>query len=102
VKPHPIFERKGDDLYLSQEIPFSKAVLGGEAEIETLEKGSIILDIPAGTEPEKVFRISGKGLTRFGSFNKRGDLYVKIKIKTPKKVSKRQKDLLEELNKEGL
>ncbi len=102
VKLHPVFERKGDDLYLSQEIPFSKAVLGGEAEIETLEKGSIILEIPAGTESEKVFRISGKGLTRFGSFNKRGDLYVKIKIRTPKKVSKRQKDLLGELDKEGL
>jgi len=102
VKPHPVFQRKGDDLYSSKEILFSEAVLGGETEVETLEGGSIILDIPSGTEPGKVFKISGKGVTRFGSSNKRGDLYLKIGIKTPKKISKKQKEILESLRKEGL
>jgi len=101
IKNHPIFIRKGDDLYLSQEINYSQAILGDEIEIPVLEGTKIILVIPQGTESGKVLRISGKGIPNFGGYG-RGNMYVELKIKTPKKISKKQKELLNELKKEGL
>ena len=101
VKKHPVFERRGDDLFAVAEINFSQATLGDEIEIETLEKTKILLDIPTGTESGKVFRVSGKGIPHFGGYGK-GNMYVELKIKTPKKLSKKQKELLEELKKEGI
>lgn len=101
VKKHPEFERRGDDLFTETQISFWQAVLGDEVEIETLEKTKILLDIPAGTESGKVFRVSGKGIPHFGGYGK-GNLYIELKIKTPKKLSKKQKELLEKLKEEGL
>jgi molecular chaperone DnaJ len=101
VKEHPVFERKGDDLYASVPISFSQAVLGDEIEVDTLEKTKILLKVPAGTESGKVLRISGKGITHFSGYG-RGNLFVELIIKTPKKLSRRQKELLEELKKEGI
>lgn len=101
IKEHPVFERRGDDLYMAQEIPYSTAVLGGEIEISTLERSGLVLKIPQGSEFGKVLRISGKGVPHFGSYG-RGNLYVELIIKTPKKVSKKQKELLDELREEGL
>lgn len=101
VKTDKIFKRKGDDLFTEIPISFSQAVLGDEIEIETLEGKKILLKVPAGTQGGKIFRISNKGIPHFSSFG-RGDLYVKIKVKTPKKLSKKQKDLLRKLKEEGL
>ncbi len=101
IKKHPVFERKGDDLFVEVSIPFSLAALGGEIEVPTLEGKIILLKIPAGTESGKVFRISGKGIPHF-SGSGRGNLYVKVKIKTPKKLTKKQKEILEKLKEEGL
>ncbi len=101
IKKHPVFERRGDDLFTEAQISFSQAVLGDEIEIETLEKIKILLDIPAGTESGKVFRISGKGIPHFGGYGK-GNLYIELKINTPKKLSKKQKELLEKLKEEGI
>lgn len=101
VRPHSVFQRKGDDLSLEVPISFSSACLGDEVEITTLGGKRISLKIPQGTESGKVLRISGKGIPHFSGFG-RGDLYVKLNIKTPKKVSKKQKELLEKLKKEGL
>lgn len=101
IKKHPTFERRGDDLYTSNEITYSQAILGDEIEVPTLEGTSILLKVPAGTESGKVLRVSGKGVPYFGSGN-RGNMYVELFIKTPKKVSKKQKQLLEELREEGL
>ncbi|MDO8486236.1 MAG: molecular chaperone DnaJ [Candidatus Staskawiczbacteria bacterium] len=101
IKKHNIFERRGDDLYTLVQIGFSQAVLGDKIEVLTLEGVKILLDIPAGTESEKVFKISGKGIPHFGGYGK-GNLYVELKIKTPKKISKKQKELLDQLKKEGL
>ena len=99
IKPHPVFERQGDDLYISLPISFSEAVLGGKKEIQLLDKKNIILKIPTGTESGEIFRLRGKGIKHFNALGQ-GDLYVKVKIKTPKKVSAKAKELLEELKKE--
>lgn len=101
IKKHPIFERKGDDLYTSVPISISQAVLGGEVEIPSLERTKIFLKIPAGSETGKILKISGKGITHFSNQN-RGDLYVRLIIRIPKKITKKQKELLEELQRQGL
>lgn len=101
VKKHPVFARKEDDLYLSEYVGYSQAVLGGEVEIPTLEGAPILLNVPAGTESGRVLRISGKGIPHFDGYG-RGNLYVELHINTPKKVSRKQKQLLDELRKEGL
>jgi len=101
VKDHPVFERKGDDLYTSVYINFSQAALGDEIEVPTLEGKKILLKIPAGTESGKIFKISGKGIPHFSGYGK-GDLYVEVLIKTPKRLTKKQKELLKKLKEEGL
>jgi molecular chaperone DnaJ len=101
VKRHPVFERKGDDLYTRVPISFTQAALGDEIEVETLEKKKILLKVPAGVESGKIFRISGKGIPHFSAAG-RGNLYVELIVKTPKKLTKRQKELLEKLKEEGL
>lgn len=101
VKPHSIFKRKGDDLYISILISFSQAALGDEIEMPALEGKKILLKVPAGTESGKILRISEKGIPHF-SGSGRGNLYVELVVKTPKKLTKKQKELLEQLRKEGL
>jgi len=101
IKDHHVFKRKGDDLYVSWEISYSQAVLGDEIEIPTLEGKNILLKVPPGIESRKILRISGKGIPHFSGYG-RGNLYVELKIKTPKKISKKQKELLDQLKKEGL
>ncbi len=101
VKQHPIFKRKGDDLYVSLPISFSQASLGDEIEVPTLEGTKILLKIPSSIESGKVLRISEKGIPHFSGFG-RGNMYIELIVKTPKKLTKKQKELLEELKKEGL
>ena len=99
ISPHAVFERQGDDLYTSLSISFSEATLGSTKEIKLLDKKNIILKIPSGTESGEIFRLKDKGIKHFNAVGQ-GDLYVKVKIKTPKKVSAKAKKLLEELSKE--
>ncbi|MBU3896239.1 molecular chaperone DnaJ [Patescibacteria group bacterium] len=101
VKPHPVFERRGDDLFSTKNISFSQAALGGEADLQLLDKTDILLKVPAGIDSGKVLRISGKGIPHFGGYG-RGDLYVELKVKTPARLSKKQKELLEKLKEEGM
>ncbi|MGC9031245.1 MAG: molecular chaperone DnaJ [Minisyncoccia bacterium] len=101
IQRHKLFERKGDDLYFNKKVNLTTLILGGEVEIPTLEGKNILLKIPENTEPGKIFRISGKGIPHFGRFG-RGDLYVKILLDLPKKITSKQKELLEKLKKEGL
>jgi len=108
VKRHPIFKRKGDDLYVSLAISFSQAALGDEVEVPTLDSNpptthgkKILLKVSAGTESGKILKISGRGIPHFSGYGG-GNLYVELIVKTPKKLTKRQKELLEELKKEGL
>jgi len=101
IRKHPVFKRKGDDLYVQVPVSFSQAALGDEVEVVTLPGKKILLKIPAGTESGKILKISGKGVPHFSGFGN-GDMYVELIVKTPKKLSKRQKELLEELKKEGI
>ncbi len=101
VKKHSIFTRRGDDLYLSVPISFSQAALGDEIEVPTLEESKLLLKVPPGTESGKILRISGRGIPHFSGYG-RGNLYVKLIIKTPQKLSRKQKELLEKLKEEGI
>ena len=101
VKKHPIFNRKGDDLYTTVKIPLTAAVLGGKIEVPTLEKEKILFKIPTGTKSGEIFKISGKGLPHFSGYG-RGDLYFRVEIKIPKRLTKKQRELFEKLREEGL
>ena len=101
IKRHPVFQRRGDDLYVSKEISFSQAVLGDEVEIKTLGGGNILLEIPKGIESGKVLRVFQKGIPHFGGRGV-GNLFVELSIKTPQKLNNKQKELLEKLKEEGL
>jgi len=101
VKDHLVFSRKGDDLFASAQITLSQAALGDEIEVPTIEGTKVFLKVPAGVESGKIFRISEKGITRFSGYG-RGNMYVKINVKTPTRLTKKQKELLEKLKEEGL
>lgn len=99
VKPDKRFRREGQDIISEIEIPFSQASLGTVVGVLTVDD-EVKLRIPAGTQPGAVIRLQGKGVphTRGGS---RGDHYVRIKVTVPKHLTRRQKELLEEWEKEG-
>ncbi|MFX0076337.1 MAG: DnaJ C-terminal domain-containing protein [Candidatus Hermodarchaeota archaeon] len=100
VKDHDLFEREGDDIYIDHEIPFTTAALGGKTEVPGIEK-SISVTVPAGTKDSTVLRLKEKGFYKLNS-EKRGHQLVRIKIKVPKRINKKQKDLLEQLKTTGL
>ena len=95
VKAHPFFEREGKDMYCSVPISFAQAALGAEIIIPTLD-GEHKLKVPEGTQTGTTFRLRGKGLHGLQSSGK-GDLFVKVRIQTPSKLTKKQRELLEEL-----
>jgi len=101
VKPHPLFQRRGDDLYTTAHISFSQATLGDEIKINTLDGQPVMIRIPAGTDSGTIIKVSNKGIPKFGRMG-RGDLYVKLIVKIPKKLTKKQKEILEKLREEGL
>ncbi|MHB1516046.1 MAG: molecular chaperone DnaJ [Acidiferrobacteraceae bacterium] len=96
IKPHPLFRREGDDLHCEMPVSFVIAALGGEVGIPTLD-GRANLKIPPETQSDKVFRLRGKGVrnVRGGQV---GDLYCRLTIETPVKLTKRQKELLHEFD----
>ncbi|MCS6893026.1 MAG: molecular chaperone DnaJ [Deltaproteobacteria bacterium] len=96
VKPHPYFQRRGDDIYSEIEIPYALAVLGGEVAVKTVD-GDLILKIPPGTPSGKMFKLRDKGIQSIGS-RKRGDHLVQVQIYVPQKVSEEYKNLLHQLS----
>jgi molecular chaperone DnaJ len=98
MRQHPVFERRGSDLYRKLDISFPQASLGLTTTVETLHGGEK-LKIPEGTQNGTLFKLKGSGMPKMrGSGN--GDLYVLIEVNTPKKLSKRARLLLEELQRE--
>ena len=98
VKPHKIFERHGNNIYAKVPISFVTAALGGEIEVPTLE-GKASLKIPAGTQSNTIFRMKGLGIPDLHSHHV-GDENVEVYITVPDKLTKKQKQLLEEFEKE--
>lgn len=96
VKPHPFFEREDKDLHCSVPVSFTQAALGAEIMVPTLEGGEHKLKVPEGTQSGTVFRVRGKGIPALQSSGK-GDMYVHVRVQTPAKLSKRQRELLTEL-----
>lgn len=100
VSEHEYFERDENDIYLEVPITITEAILGCKKEVPTLY-GNVTLTIPAGSESGDKHRMKGKGIDNQATRQK-GDMYVILKIVTPKKLSKDQKKLLEELSKTNL
>jgi len=96
VLPHAIFEVKGDDLQAAVRVPLTTAVLGGEVHVPTLD-GPVGIKVPAGTPAGRVFRLREHGLPRLEGGHGRGDLLATLAVDLPKELSKREKDLFEEL-----
>ncbi|MFZ9478284.1 MAG: molecular chaperone DnaJ [Steroidobacteraceae bacterium] len=96
VKPHPIFEREGDDLSCEVPVSFATAVLGGAVNVPTLE-GEVSLKIPAETQSGRVFRLRDKGVkpVRGGD---RGDLFCRVVVETPVNLSAEQRELLKKFD----
>jgi molecular chaperone DnaJ len=95
LKPHPVFQRDGDDLHCQMPVSITLAALGGEIEIPTLE-GSAKIKVPAETQTGQVFRLRGKGIKGVRS-SYPGDLLCEVAVETPVRLTERQKELLREL-----
>lgn len=98
VEPHETFTRDGADLRMSMELKLTEALLGTEKKVETLE-GPITVKVPAGAYHGEELRIRGKGVPMGG---KKGDLLITLQIAFPKKLSKKERELIEKLKEQGL
>jgi molecular chaperone DnaJ len=98
VKNHPFFERNGADLYCEMPLGLSTAVLGGSIEIPLIDGKKASIKIPDGTQTGNKFRLKDKGMEIMNSGGRRGDLYVVVKISTPKHLSSEEKKLFQKLD----
>ncbi len=96
VSNHPNFERKGNDLVTALPVSLYTALLGGEAQVNTLS-GQIKLRIPEGTQSGKTLRLRGKGMPLYGKADQHGDLYVKIEVTLPDTLTTEEKVLFQKL-----
>ena len=96
VRPHPIFERKGNDVYCTLPLTFVQACLGAEVVVPTLD-GKVKYTVKEGIQPGDSFRLKGRGIQSLNGKG-RGDEYVKVTVEVPKNLSKRQKELLQEFD----
>ncbi|MFO7980521.1 MAG: molecular chaperone DnaJ [Candidatus Aminicenantes bacterium] len=94
IKKHKYFQREGPDLLCEINISFPKAALGTKVKIPSLE-GDEVLDIPSGIQSGKILKLKGKGIQSLNN-HRNGDLLVKVKVETPKKLDKKQKEILKE------
>ncbi len=99
LKEHSIFERDDADLYCTMPVTFPQAALGAQVDAPTLD-GKVTIKIPAGTEAGRTFRLRGHGVPDVRTNNQKGDLYVRVQIAVPKKMSSKQEDLLRQFAEE--
>jgi curved DNA-binding protein len=95
VAEDPLFERDGNDLHTQAMVDVFTAILGGEVQVKTLS-GKVVLTIPAGTQPEQVFRVAGRGMPVLKRPQEAGDLYVHLKVQIPRELNAKQRSLLAE------
>jgi molecular chaperone DnaJ len=98
VTPHEYFERDGADVYCVIPISMTQATLGSELMVKTLDDKKAKLKIPAGTQNEKILRLRGEGIPYLHNAGRRGDMYIKIRVNIPTKLSSKAKSLLKELS----
>jgi len=96
VRPHHLFERRGDDLYLKLSVPLTTVILGGEVEVPTVN-GRVMLRVPPETQNGRVFRLRGKGMPKLYRPQQYGDLHVEVKVVLPQRLSERERQLFDEL-----
>ncbi len=96
IPAHPVFERRGDDLYCDLHVDLFDAVLGGKAQVRTMSE-TLSVTIPPGTQTGKTFRFKGKGMPVYGKTARNGDLYAKIVVDTPQHLSAEEEDLFKRL-----
>jgi DnaJ-class molecular chaperone len=99
VKPDPLFERKGDDLYVEVPVDLTTAILGGEVPVPTPDDRKVLLTIPPETQNGKSFRLAGKGMPRLRGSGY-GNLYARVHVVLPTGLSQREKQLFTELKRE--
>ncbi len=100
IKPDAFFQRDGSDVFCRVPISMVKAALGGHIDVPTLEETVTRVKIPPGTESGKQFRLKGKGMPVLRT-KMMGDLYIQVDVETPKNLTKRQRELLEEFEQES-
>ncbi|KKQ92107.1 MAG: Chaperone protein DnaJ [Microgenomates group bacterium GW2011_GWC1_39_7b] len=100
IKPHKLFERQDDDIYVTVGIPFSLAVLGGEIKVPTIGD-EIKIRIRQGTQSGVMMRLREQGVPHLHGRGK-GDEYIRINVAIPEKLNRNQKSLVEEMKEEGL
>ncbi|MDO4741713.1 MAG: molecular chaperone DnaJ [Eubacteriales bacterium] len=98
VRPHRFFTRKGFDLHCEVPLTFSQAALGAEIDVPTLDK-PVKYTVPEGTQPGTVFRVKGQGIQNLRG-NGKGDIFVKVNVDVPRRLSEKQKDLLRQFDAE--
>jgi DnaJ-class molecular chaperone len=96
VADHPDFTRKGDDLHSQLKIDLFTAILGGEIQAPTLN-GEVMLHIPPGTQPGRIFRLEGKGLPCLNDNGKRGSQFICVQVEIPRRLTEEQRQLLQQL-----
>ncbi len=100
IEDHPLFKREGKDVIIDWTIPYTQAVFGTTIEVPTLYGKKVKVRVPPGTKSGAKLRLKGLGLP--GRMSEKGDQFVRLQIDVPKKLTKKQKELLEELAKTGL
>lgn len=100
VRPHRLFQREGADIFCKAPIPMTTAVLGGPIEVPSIDGSRAKITIPEGTQAGRQFRLRGKGMSVLRS-PQRGDMYVQVQVETPVKLTKRQRELMEDFAKES-
>jgi DnaJ-class molecular chaperone len=99
LAPHPLFERKGRDVYVKVLLPVTTAVLGGEVEVPTLEGRTVRLKVPPLTQNGQVFRLKGYGMPAIGKPEEKGDAYARVEVQLPTQLSSAEREHYEALAK---
>lgn len=101
VRNHPNFKREGTSIYVDKIISVWDAILGTTLDIQTLDRKTLGINIPPGTQPETIFSCKGEGLPNMRT-KQRGNLMVRIKVEIPKNISTSQKNLIDQIRKNGI
>ena len=96
VEPHPVFDRKGDNIYVKVPVTFTEAALGAKVEVPTID-GASTIKIPPGTQSGQKLRLRGKGAPSLRAAGVRGDEFVEVQVAVPRVADERTKEILREL-----